>query len=103
MSERNSWMDDGTGMSRPAMAKREDKMAWPHNKLAEVAEVVAEAIADTLGADFYMEGKEWIDEDGLAHTIRQGGVEKMLGVKFTLSISGADIEKAFYIGKPVER
>jgi len=81
------------------MAKREDKMAWHFNKLAEASHASAEAIEYTLGVGFYFDGKEWIDEDGLAFTIQQCG-ERVLGVKFTLVISGADIEKAFYIGKP---
>jgi len=74
-------------------------MAWHFNKLAEVAEVVAEAIGDTLGAGFYVAGREWGDEDSLIFTIRQCG-ERTLCATYTLTISGADVAKAFYEGKP---
>lgn len=74
-------------------------MAWPYNKLAEVAEAVAVEIAETLGAKFYVQGKEYDDDGNLIFSIQQHG-EELLAVCPKLVWPAADIDKAFYEGRP---
>ncbi len=72
-------------------------MAWPNNKLSEVAEMVADAIEETLASKFYVQGKEYDTDDEMIFTIAQCG-DKFLAVKFKLSISADYIMKAFWDG-----
>lgn len=74
-------------------------MAWPHNKLSEVAEMVADAIEETLGAKFYVQGKEYDIDGNLIFSIQQHG-EKLLAICPKLVWPAADIDKAFYEGRP---
>lgn len=74
-------------------------MAWPYNKLSEVAEGVAVDIAETLGAKFYVQGKEYDPDGNLIFTIAQHG-EPLLSSEFELVVKRATIDKAFYSGRP---